>query len=331
MSWQEAERRRLVRLCAAITGDHQAAEDLAQETLLEAWRNAHKLTDPAGADRWLAAVARNVCLRWSRRRHRGEVLCADPPEQAFEEWFEFERDGELARRLAALPASAREVLVERYVLERSTREIAARLGISADAVTMRLARCRTALLGGESWRPTRIWCFGCGKRKLEILREHEPRSIAFRCPGCDPGGRVAVFPLGNPVFGALVAGLERPSAMFRRVGAWSLDYYSAGAGAAVACTGCGAEAVVRRHRRRDGAHGLHVRCDACGAEISSSLTGLAAVTPDVVELRRRRPRTRARGERHGRSAIVLRFESPEDGDSVDVAFDRGSLRLLGAA
>src|SRR3954452_9361688 len=68
--WDDAARRRLVRLCERLTGDRHAAEDLAQETLLEAWRNAHKLHDPTGADHWLAAIARNVCLRWARSRGR---------------------------------------------------------------------------------------------------------------------------------------------------------------------------------------------------------------------------------------------------------------------
>src|ERR1051325_7800548 len=65
-----SERRRLVRFCARISGDPGAAEDLAQETIIEAWRNAHKLRDDAGADRWLAAIARNVCRRAARRRGR---------------------------------------------------------------------------------------------------------------------------------------------------------------------------------------------------------------------------------------------------------------------
>jgi len=34
---------RLVRLCARLSDDGQAAEDLAQETLVEAWRNLHKV------------------------------------------------------------------------------------------------------------------------------------------------------------------------------------------------------------------------------------------------------------------------------------------------
>jgi biotin synthase-related radical SAM superfamily protein len=37
------ERARLVRLCAKFTGDGDVAEDLAQETLFEAWRHIHNL------------------------------------------------------------------------------------------------------------------------------------------------------------------------------------------------------------------------------------------------------------------------------------------------
>ena len=64
------DRARLVRLCAYLAGDADVAEDLAQETLLEAWRHADKLHDVTGRARWLAAIARNVCLRWGRRRGR---------------------------------------------------------------------------------------------------------------------------------------------------------------------------------------------------------------------------------------------------------------------
>jgi len=36
------ERERLIRFCSRLTGNPEAAEDLAQETLLEIWRNLHK-------------------------------------------------------------------------------------------------------------------------------------------------------------------------------------------------------------------------------------------------------------------------------------------------
>src|SRR5262245_59821685 len=63
-----AERDRLVRLCARLTGDAGAAEDLAQETLLEAWRSLGKLRTPDELAPWLGGIARNICLRWARSR-----------------------------------------------------------------------------------------------------------------------------------------------------------------------------------------------------------------------------------------------------------------------
>src|SRR5579883_1914170 len=40
---------------------------MAQETLIEAWRNRHKLSDPTGRLPWLAAIARHVA-RWRPAR-----------------------------------------------------------------------------------------------------------------------------------------------------------------------------------------------------------------------------------------------------------------------
>src|SRR5258706_5538728 len=66
------ERAYLVRLCTAITHDRDAAEDLAQETLLEAWRQQHAipLGDHTQRLPWLSGIARNMCLRWLRKKQR---------------------------------------------------------------------------------------------------------------------------------------------------------------------------------------------------------------------------------------------------------------------
>lgn len=157
-----AERARLVRLCARITGDADAAEDLAQETLVEAWRALGRLRDPDGLSPWLAAIARNVCLRWARGRgrelsQRTEIAAGpnglplaldDLPDGDEDIAVDLER-GELTelldRALALLPAQTRTALVESYVYERPQGELAARLGLSEGALRVRLHRGRLAL------------------------------------------------------------------------------------------------------------------------------------------------------------------------------------------
>src|SRR5712691_4776151 len=65
-----AERARLVRWCARLTGDVESAEDLVQETLLEAWKHTQTLRDEERRIQWLFGIARNVYLRWARKRGR---------------------------------------------------------------------------------------------------------------------------------------------------------------------------------------------------------------------------------------------------------------------
>ncbi len=166
------QRARLTRLCARLTGDADAAEDLAQETLLEAWRAADKLRDADGLAPWLSAIARNVCLRWARSRggelaHRatpGAFADAAPYDTGARDEIgdgtlamvgedgdftvELERQ-ELAtlldRALALLPAETRLAMVESAVHATPQAEIAARLGLSEGALRVRLSRGRLAL------------------------------------------------------------------------------------------------------------------------------------------------------------------------------------------
>src|SRR5262245_47542020 len=214
------ERARLVRLCARLSGDRDAAEDLAQETLIEAWRHQDRLLDRQGADRWLAAIARNVCLRWARRRGRERARLAFPGYEAAgaglerlpvddgDITIELEREevGELLdRALALLPAEIRRVLVEKYVEETPLAEIAARLNLSAGAAAVRLHRGRLALYrvlttdlrdelapyglvapADEEWHLTRIWCPLCGQGRLVGRMNAATGDLALRCLHCLP-------------------------------------------------------------------------------------------------------------------------------------------------
>src|SRR5689334_17367705 len=64
------ERARLLRYCARVTSNLDSAEDLVQQTLLEAWKHGSRVPGPEQRMAWLFGVARNVCLRWRRTQGR---------------------------------------------------------------------------------------------------------------------------------------------------------------------------------------------------------------------------------------------------------------------
>ncbi len=159
----QEERARLAGLCRKLTGNADVAEDLAQETLLLAWRSLEGLREPEKHTQWLAGIARNVSLRWLRQQGRDQahslVLPQDSTESgttSLEELVadEFDLEIELERRelvtlldraLALLPAETRAVLVKRYIEESPLAEIAAQMDTNASAVAMRLQRGKLAL------------------------------------------------------------------------------------------------------------------------------------------------------------------------------------------
>src|SRR5690348_10801534 len=156
------ERVRLVHLCAKITGERDAAEDLAQETLLEAWKHLNALRDQSRRAQWLNGVARNVCLRWIRSHQQDRAQLLDLPadqdasfpslEDLLADDFDVEVELErkelvelLDRALALLPAETRTILVKRYVEESPLQEVADQLGLNVSATAMRLQRGKLAL------------------------------------------------------------------------------------------------------------------------------------------------------------------------------------------
>jgi RNA polymerase sigma factor (sigma-70 family) len=371
--WDSTDRRRLVGLCASISGDPQAAEDLAQETLYEVWRNAHKLgtdaDDARGHERWVNAIARNVCRRWARTQgsYRSRLAGSVEPEEIADELdlaLDLER-AELAelldRALALLPTATRDVLVARYLEESSYAEIASRLGLSADAVSMRVSRGRVMLrrvletdlrddTEGHLGRPARestvttsVWCAECGAHRLEMLVTSD--AVAFRCPHCTPDadGRTHVFDLTNPAFARLLGPVKRPTAILGRAAQWADQYFLGPAQGhepdrMVPCTRCGHPVRVQRYLREGDEYtggsrlGRYVDCAACGEQAASSVAGLALAQPEVRAFRRRHSRItalplRPAGPRQAH-ALVLGYREASGGAGVDVRFDERTLALL---
>lgn len=164
------ERTQLVRICLRATRNRDTAEDLAQETLLEAWRNWHKLRDvhdPQARMRWLATIASHICHRWERRHGRDlrrtlpldTATTSGAPDDHSDRLVDLltsedsigaelehaERVELLERALRLLPQETRDMLVARYLAETPLRDIALRSGLSEATLSVRLHRARQAL------------------------------------------------------------------------------------------------------------------------------------------------------------------------------------------
>ncbi len=145
---------RMVALAYGITGNRWAAEELAQEACLRAYRSWDSISgyDKPGA--WLRRVTINLSNSFIRRRvselraleryvFNGVQPLADHSLEAKEFW----------EQVSSLPRRQREVIVLRYVDDLTTTEIADVLGISESSVRTHLQRGREMLasrLGGPS-------------------------------------------------------------------------------------------------------------------------------------------------------------------------------------
>src|SRR5215467_8521036 len=63
-----AARPRLLRLARRHGVAVDAADDVVQDTYVEAWRHIDRLHAPEGIEAWLASICRHMCRRWTRAR-----------------------------------------------------------------------------------------------------------------------------------------------------------------------------------------------------------------------------------------------------------------------
>ncbi|KFN50437.1 RNA polymerase sigma factor [Arenimonas composti] len=148
-----ATQRMVTSIALAIVRDAPASEDIAQEAFLKAWQNLHRLENPASFLPWLRQITRNLSrdhLRAATLRANpasidvDEVIAsvADPSPCPAELAADEQEQAVAAAVIDALPDESREVLLLYYREGRSSRQVAALLGLQDAAVRKRLSRAR---------------------------------------------------------------------------------------------------------------------------------------------------------------------------------------------
>lgn len=328
---------RLVRLCTQLSGSSEAAEDLAQETLYEAWRHRDHLDDPQGQARWHTAIARNVCLRWRHLRLRDSAHllrpCShDPGEPAALEHeladpADLEADVErseladlLEQALHLLPEPSRHVLVAHYVHEMPYAAIAAQMGVREGTVKVQVHRARLALrqvlttqLREEAaaynlvapealqWQTTRIWCPLCGQRHLEGKLDVAQGDFLLQCPACVAEMGMYVSYTSMPSWFRGVSGFK-PA--LNRVMRWVNTYYQpASRHHSSPDSSCGWSRTLfsspgeSQPEPQNRARGMLVCCAPCDQGGAMRLSNLVLYLPQAWQFWRDHPRLQMLEER----------------------------------
>jgi RNA polymerase sigma-70 factor (ECF subfamily) len=136
-----------------MCGDHQLAEDAAQETFIQAWLHLSSYRPHSSLRNWLYRIAVNAAtdmLRKDRRILPGSVddfELTDPQPGPEARYSQAERAGMVQKAVASLPDASRAVLVLREYEGLSYQEIAEALDIPAGTVMSRLNYARSLLRG----------------------------------------------------------------------------------------------------------------------------------------------------------------------------------------
>ena len=180
-------------------GDFHTAEDITQDTFLQAYKKLSTLKNHNQFAGWLYVIADRLCIDWSRKRRLPTQSLEGTPVEEIEEasythHVSEARETELAEHrhelvkklLAKLPESERTVVTLYYLGEMTTKEIGKFLGVSVDTIKSRLRRGRKRLQEDEELMIQEV--FG-GVQVPTSLYENVMRQIAELNPAPAPASK----------------------------------------------------------------------------------------------------------------------------------------------
>ena len=134
-----------------LTGEYETAKDLAQDTFIQAFQSLRMNKNEISLKAWLYGIATNKALEYRRRKKIitfipfNDYLNADPPDE-HNQIEEVPEKMMVETALLKVPKEQRVCMVLHFVEGFKYQEIAQTLGISEDAVRMRVA------LGSQEFR-----------------------------------------------------------------------------------------------------------------------------------------------------------------------------------
>jgi len=128
-----------------IVKNKDVSDDLISETFVKAFKNIDKFTKDISFEMWLKTIANNTSIDFIRRSEKLKDLVYSDDDQINEvihtdysnpesDYIKREMSKELRRNIDGLSNRAREILILRFVDERTYQEIADQLNISIGTV-----------------------------------------------------------------------------------------------------------------------------------------------------------------------------------------------------
>jgi RNA polymerase sigma-70 factor (ECF subfamily) len=139
----ERYQREIYRLCYRYVGNHEDANDMAQEAFLKAWRALPSFRGDSAFSTWIYRIAVNTCLnfRSSRKPPTDEPSEALPDlttPSAPERLADRDRERQVRAAVARLPEKQRATLILKVYHELTHEEVARVLGSSVGTVKANL-------------------------------------------------------------------------------------------------------------------------------------------------------------------------------------------------
>ena len=159
----EKYRKQVHTLAWRTIGDFHIAQDITQETFLNAYQKLDALKDPQRFSGWLNSIARRLCLAWFREKRLSvqlseNISSATIRNDPYSGYLVGEQADEASRELreivkkwlAKLSENERTVITLHYFDGMLCEDIATFLGVTPNTVKSRLNRARNRLKKNES-------------------------------------------------------------------------------------------------------------------------------------------------------------------------------------